>query len=135
KMAVEGLVVRFRARIKGLFERFETAVDGCIEGFDLAVERGIEIGDAAAERGLELQQTLVQRSGDFAAIRSQASVEGVNIGLKGLRDMFGALPHPIDNLAAEGFDGAVEFRDVAGYGATERCACAPQFFRKFAALV
>jgi len=128
-------VTDFARVSKVCFERFEAAIDGCIEGFDLAVERGIEVGDAGAERGFELQQALVERRGDFAAVRSQAGVKGVDIGLQGFRDMLGALPHAIDDLAAKGFDGAVEFRDVAGNDGTERAAVAREFFRKFGALV
>ena len=122
--AVDGLGHRFRPRIEVLFERLETAVDGLVEGFDLAFERG-----------LELHEALVQRSGDLAAVRGQAGVEGVDIGLQGFRDILGALTHAIDDLAAEGFDGAVEFRDVAGNERTERAAVAREFFREFAALV
>src|ERR1700682_1873848 len=79
--------------------------------------------------------TRVQRGGVFAAIRSQAGVEGVDVGFEGLRDILRALTHAIDDLAAEGFDGAIEFRDVTGNQGAERAAVAREFFRKFAALV
>ena len=132
---VDGLGHRLRPRIEGLLERFEAAVDGLVERPDPAVERGIEIGHAGSERGLELHQALVQRSGDLAAVRGQAGVEGVDIGLQGVGDILGALAHALDDLAAEGFDGAVEFRDVAGDQRAERAAVAGEFFRELAALV
>ena len=118
-----------------MFQRFEAAVDGLVERLDPAVERGIEIGHAGAERGLELHQALVQRGGDLAAVGGQAGVEAVDIGLQGLGDVLGALTHALDDLAAEGFDGAVEFRDVAGNERAERAAVAREFFRQLAALV
>ena len=93
------------------------------------------LGDAVAERGLELQQALVERGGDLAAVRGQAGVEVVDIGLQALGDVLGALAHAFDDLAAEGFDGAVEFRDVAGDQRAERAAVAGEFFGKLAALV
>ena len=128
-------VTDFALRIEGLFERLEAAVDGLVEGFDLAVERGVEMGDAGSERGLELQQALVQRGGDLAAVRGQAGVEIVDIALQGFGDVLGALTHAIDDLAAEGFDGAVEFRDVAGDQGAERARVAREFLRELAALV
>ena len=88
--------------------------------------------DAAAERGLELQQALVQRSGDLAAVGGQAGVEGVDIGLQAVADVLGALAHALDDLAAEGFDGAVEFGDVAGDQRAERAAVAGEFLGQFA---
>ena len=128
-------VTDFARGIEGLFERLEAAVDGFVEGFDLAVERGVEMGDAVSERGFELQQALVQRGGDLAAVRGQAGVEVVDIGLQAFGDVLGALAHAIDDLAAEGFDGAIEFRDVAGDQRAERAAVAGEFFRQLAALV
>src|ERR1700692_3027497 len=116
-----------------LFQRFEAAGDGLVEGFDPGVERVIETGDAGTERGLELQQALVERSGDLAAVRSQAGVEIVDIVLQGIRDILGALTHALDDLAAEGLDGAVELRDVAGDQRPERAGVAREFFRKLAA--
>ena len=91
--------------------------------------------DAGAERGLELHQALIERGGDLAAVRGQAGVESVDIGLQRFGDILGALTHAIDDLAAEGFDGAVEFRDVAGDQRAERAAVASEFLREFAALV
>ena len=132
---VDGFGDRLRARVEGLFERFEAAVDRLVERLDLAVERGVEMGDAVAERGFELQQALVERGGDLAAVRGQAGVEGVDIGLQGVGDVLGALAHALDDLAAEGFDGAIEFRDVAGDQRAERAAVAGEFLRQFAALV
>ena len=154
---VNGFGDRFRPRVEGLFKRFEPAVDQFIERFDLvverrieiadlaveggieivdlAVERGIEIGDAGSKRGLELQEALVQRGGDLAAIRSEAVVEGVDIGLQRLRDVLGALTHAIDDFAAEGFDGAIEFRNVPGDQGAEGAAVAGEFFDQLSALV
>ena len=40
----------------------------------------------------------------------------------------GALTHAIDDFAAEGFDGAIEFRNVAGDQGAERAAVAGEFF-------
>src|SRR5216684_844357 len=117
---VDGFGYRLRARIEGLFERFETAIDGFVEGSDLAVERSIEVGDAGLERGLELQQTLIERGGDLAAIRGQSGVEGIDIGFQVIGNILRALPHALDDFAAEGFDGAIEFRDVAGNESPER---------------
>ena len=111
------------------------AAERSVERFDLAVERDIEIGDAASQRGLELHQALVQRGGDVAAVGAQAGVEGVDIGLQAVRDVLGALTHALDDFAAEGFDGAVEFRDVAGDQGAKRAAVAREFLRQFAALV
>ena len=111
------------------------AADGAVEGLDLGVERGVEIGHAVAERGLELHQALIERGGDLAAVRGQAGVEGVDIGLQAFGDILGALAHPLDDLAAEGFDGAIEFGDVAGDQRAERAAVAGEFLREVAALV
>src|SRR5580692_3814052 len=91
----------------------DPAIERGIEIADLAIERGIEIGDTISERGLELQETLVQRGGDLAAVRGQAAVEGIDIGLQRLRYILGALTHAIDDFAAEGFDGAVELGNMA----------------------
>ena len=91
--------------------------------------------DAALQRGLELRKALVQRGGDLAAIRGQAGIEGVDIGLEAVGDVLGALAHPLDDLAAEGLDGAVELGDVAGDQCAQRAAVAREFFRQFAALV
>ena len=108
---------------------------GLVERLDLAVERSVEVADAGAERGFELQQALIQRSGDLAAVRTQAGVEGVDVVLQAVGDLLGALAHALDDLAAEGLDGAVEFRDVAGDQRAQRAAVAGEFFREFAALV
>ena len=56
-----------------------------VEGPDLVVERGIQIGHAGAERGLELHQALVERGRDLAAVRGQAGVESIDIGLQAFR--------------------------------------------------
>ncbi len=96
------------------------AADGLVKGSDLAVERSIEVGHAGFERGLELQQTLVERGGDLAAIRCQPGVEGIDIGLQVFRDILRALTHALDDFAAKGLDGAIEFRDVAGDERPER---------------
>ena len=93
------------------------------------------MGDAVSERGFELNQALVQRGGDLAAVRGQAGVESVDIGLQGLRDILRALTHAVDDIAAEGFHGAIEFGDVAGNERAQRAAVAREFFRKLAALV
>ena len=102
---------------------------------DLAVQRTVEAGDAAAERGFELQQALVQRRGDLAAVGGEAGVEGVDVVLQAVADLLGARAQPLDDLAAEGFDGAVEFRDVAGDQRAERAAVAGKAFGEVAALV
>ena len=111
------------------------SIDRVVERSDLGVERTVEIGHAGSERDFELRQTLVERGGDLAAVRGQAVVEGVDIALEAFGDILRALAHPLDDLAAEGFDGAIEFRDVAGDQRAERAAVAREFFRKFAALV
>jgi hypothetical protein len=111
------------------------AVDRVVEQFDLAVERGIEMGDAVAERGFELNQALVERGGDLAAVRGQAGIERVDIGLQALRDILRALTHAVDDVAAKGFDGAIEFGNVAGNEGAQRAAVAREFLRKLAALV
>ena len=135
KPVVDGFGHRLCPRIEILFERFETAIDGLVEGFDPAVERAIEIGDAGSQRGFELHEALVERSGDLAAVRGQAGIEAVDIGLQGFGDILGALAHAIDDLATEGFDGAVEFRDMAGNERAERAAVAREFLRELTALV
>ncbi len=66
---------------------------------------------------------------------TQAGVESVDVVLQAVADLLGALAHALDDLAAEGLDGAVEFRDVAGDQRAERAAVAGEFFREFAALV
>ena len=145
-VAVDIFGDRLGPRIEGLFERAEAAVDGVVERLDLAVERGVEVddlaversvevGDAAAEIGLELQQPLVQRRGDLAAIGGQAGVEIVDIVLQGIGDILGALAHALDDFAAEGLHGAVEFRNMPGDQGAERAAVAGEFLRQFAALV
>ncbi len=132
---IEGLLERLGAGIEGLLKRLQMAADGAVEGLDLGVERGVEIGHAVAERGFELQQALIQRRGDLAAVRGQAGVEGVDIGLQAFGDILGALAHPLDDLAAEGFDGAIEFGDVAADQRAERARVAGEFLREVAALV
>ena len=47
----------------------------------------------------------------------------------------GALAHAIDDFAAEGFDGAIEFRNVAGDQGAEGAAVAGEFFHQLSALV
>ncbi len=93
------------------------------------------MADATAERGFELQQALIQRRGDLAAVGGEAGVEGVDVVLQVVADLLRALAHALDDLATEGFDGAIEFRDVAGDQGAERAAVTREFFRKFAALV
>ena len=93
------------------------------------------LADAGAERGFELQQALIERSGDLAAVRDQAGVESVDVILQAVGDLLGALAHALDDLAAEGFDGAVELGDVARDQRAERAAVAGEFFRELAALV
>ena len=93
------------------------------------------MADAGSERGLELQQALIERGGDLAAVRGQAGVEGVDIVLQAVGDILRPLAHALDDLAAEGLDGAVEFRDVAGDQGAERAAVAGEFLHQFAALV
>ncbi len=93
------------------------------------------MGDTVSERGFELNQALVQRGGDLAAVRGQAGVEGVDIGLQAVRDILRALTHAVDDIAAEGFHGAIEFGNVAGNEGTQRAAVAREFFRKLAALI
>ncbi len=46
-----------------------------------------------------------------------------------------ALTHAVDDVAAEGFDGAIEFGDVARNERAKRAAVAREFLRKLAALV
>src|SRR5437879_7414609 len=89
-------------------EMADLAVQRTVESADLFVQRAVEAGDAAAERGFELQQALIQRRGDFAPVRGQAGVEGVDVILQAVADLLRALAHPLDDLAAEGFDGTIE---------------------------
>jgi hypothetical protein len=126
---------RLGTGIEGLLERLQTPVDRFVEGLDLAVERGVEMFDTGSERRLELLQALVERSRNLAAVRRQARIEVVDITLQRFRNVVGALAYPLDDLAAEGFDGAVEFRNVAGDQGAERAAVAGEFFRQLAALV
>jgi hypothetical protein len=122
--AVDGLGDGLRARIEGLLERLQ-----------LGVKRGIEVGHAAVQRDFELRKALVHGSGDLAAVRGQTGIEVVDIGLQAVGDVLGALAQPLDDLAAEGLDGAVELRDVAGNQRAERAAVAGEFFRQFGTLV
>src|SRR6202011_6096373 len=113
-------VERAKPSIKRGVERIDPAVERIVKEAELAVERSVEVGDAASERGFELQQALVQRGRDLAAVGGEAVVEGVDIVLQAVGDVLGALTHAVDDLAAEGFDGAVEFRDMAGDQSAER---------------
>src|SRR6185312_2249080 len=89
-------------------QRAEAAIDGLVERPDPAVERGVEAADAGAERGFELQQALIERSGDLAAVRDQPGVEGVDVILQAVGYLLGPRAHALDDLAAKGFDGAIE---------------------------
>ncbi len=62
-------------------------------------------------------------------------VEGVDIGLQAVGDVLGALPHALDDIAAEGLHRAVEFRDVAGDQRAERAGVAGEFLGELAAVV
>ncbi len=82
-----------------------------------------------------MYQSLIERRGDLAAVRGQAGIETIDVGLQVFRDILGALPHAVDDFAAEGFDGAIELRDVTGDQRAQRAAVAAEFLRKFRALV
>ena len=150
---VDGFGDRLRPRIEILFERFEAAVDQFVERLDACrrarVERAVERDRLRSccraryrdgRRGLPSVVSNCTRRWSseaviVAAVGAQAGVEGVDIGLQAVRDVLGALAHALDDLAAEGFDGAVEFRDVAGDQRAKRAAVAREFLRQFAALV
>ena len=82
-----------------------------------------------------MRQALVEGGGDFAAICREAGVEVLDILLQAVGDILRALAHALDDLAAEGFDGTVEFGDVTGDQRTKRAAVAGETFGKFSALV
>ncbi len=132
--AVDGLGDGFRAAVEGLFQRLEAAFDRVVEEPDFAVERTVETGDAGAERGLELHQTLIERGRDGSAIGVEPAVEGVDIVLQAVGDVLGAFAHALDDLPAEGLDGAVELGNVTCDQRAERAAVAGKSLGKLAAL-
>ena len=80
-------------------------------------------------------QASVEGRGDRAAVRCHAVVESIDVGLQALGDFTGALPHAIDDFAAIGFDGVIEFGNMAGDEGTQCAAVACEPLGEIGALV
>ena len=80
-------------------------------------------------------EPLVERAGEFAGAAGDALVEGVDVIAHRFGHILGALAEPLDQFAAIGLHGAVEFGDVAGDQVAERGGVARDFLAERGAAV
>ena len=82
---------------------------------------------------LELRQALVERAGDLAGPAGDALIERVDIVAHRLGDVLRALAETLDQFAAVGLHGVVEFGDVAGDQVAEVAGVARDFLGELGA--
>ncbi|CEG07381.1 hypothetical protein BN961_00770 [Afipia felis] len=133
-LCVDGLSDCLGAPVEGAFECGQALVDGVVERLDRGVERHFKRGDAGIESALEDAKAFVEGVADLGAMRSDARVEGVDIGFQAVGNALGVLAHALDDLAAIGLHRAVELRDVTRDQCAERAAVAGEFLGQLATL-